>query len=277
MKSRRDILKSSRHKKFLEKRKTYSLWGAAVLVVVFLLVGVLAWLSGNEKVVIAQVQTRGNSAVSTEEIISMVNDEISGKYLWLFHKNNSFLYPRDKILEHILSEQKRISEADVYLDGLTSLVVSVTERKSAYLWCGNEYPEEGEVSKNCFFMDSDGYLFAPAPYFSGDVFFEWYGPTEKKTENPIGDRFLQYAEFKKLVSLKEAVLALGLKTTHLAVRLDGDYALALKDSGDILFNSDQEFDALLGNLDSVLGELASTKKLEYVDLRFGNKIFYKYK
>lgn len=276
MKSRRDILKSSRHKKLLEKRKAFALWGSLILASFFVLVGVLSWFSGNEKVVIAEIEARGNSVVSGEEIVSMVREEMAGKYLWLFRKDNSFLYPREMIKERILSEQKRISEADVYLNNLASLVVSVTERKPAYLWCGPEYSEE-ENKKSCFFMDRDGYIFASAPYFSGDVFFEWYGPTEEKSENPIGDRFLPYTEFKKLVSFREAISALGLKTTHLTTRADGDYALALKDSGSILFNSDQEFDALLGNLDSAIGALAKYKELEYIDLRFGNKIFYRYK
>ncbi|MCR4306421.1 MAG: hypothetical protein NUV42_00465 [Candidatus Yonathbacteria bacterium] len=276
MKSRRDILKSSRHKKLLEKRKVFAVWGAAMIAVFFMLTGVLAWLSGNEKVVIAEIEARGNSVVPGEEIVSMVQREIAGKYLGLFHKNNSFLYPQSAILERILSEQKRISDVNIYLDNLALLVVSVTERKPAYLWCGNEYSEE-ENKEACFFMDSDGYIFAEAPYFSGDVFFEWYGPTEEKNGNPIGDRFLPYIEFKKLVSFREAISALGLKTTHMTAKTDGDYALSLKDSGSILFNSDQEFDALLGNLDSAISALASYKNLEYVDLRFGNKIFYRYK
>ncbi len=276
MKSRRDILKSSRHKKLLEKRKALAIWAALIATAFFALTGVLAWLSGNEKVVIAEIEARGNSVVPGEDIVNMVREEMAGKYLWLFHKDNSFLYPREMIKERILSEQKRISEADVYLDNLASLVVSVTERKPAYLWCGSGYSQE-ENKEACFFMDRDGYIFASAPYFSGDVFFEWYGPTEEKSENPIGDRFLPYAEFKKLVSFREAISSLGLKTTRLIAKADGDYALTLKDSGDILFNSDQEFDALLGNLDSAIGALVSIKALEYVDLRFGNKIFYRYK
>jgi len=276
MKSRRDILRSSRHKKFLEKRRTYFLWGGGVLALLGVLVGVLAWLSGNPRAVIADIEIRGNSAVASETIAGMAREQVAGKYLWLFHKDNIFLYPREHIRKSILSQHKRISDLDMYLDDSAVLVINITERKSAYLWCGDAYPEE-EREKRCFFMDPAGYIFSPAPYFSGNVYFEWYGPTQEHSGDPVGERFLPLAEFKKLVSLKEALAALDLETTHLESRADGDFALALKDSGDILFNIDQEFGALLDNLDSVTGELVSFEDLEYIDLRFGNKIFYRYK
>ena len=110
--------------------------------------------------VIAEIEARGNSVVPGEEIVNMVRGEMTGKYLGLFHKNNSFLYPESAILERILSEQKRISDVNVYLDNLALLVVSVTERKPAYLWCGNEYPEE-EGKKVCFFLQRFAALCLP--------------------------------------------------------------------------------------------------------------------
>ena len=61
---------------------------------------------------------------------------------------------------------------------------------------------------------------------------------------------------------------------------DGDiYEIYLKEGWYVILNNENEPESSFNNLELVLGETVKEKrsKLEYVDLRFGNKVFFKLK
>jgi len=274
MKSRHSILKNSRQKRFQQQQKRYLVVLVVFLFVVALLVGLFAWLSGHERFLVRNINVDGNSVVQTDDVLSVVDEEASGKYLFLFTKQNTFIYPKDTIENRLLNEFKRIKDLDIKRKNFTALEIYITEYTPKYLWC-SEYVEDDEsnINENCYFMNKDGYVYAKAPSFSGNIFFEWY--TKSSSAEPIGSLMLDGDTFSKLVTFIDVVGNIGFDLIQITQQEEGDYTLVSDSGSKILFNIDQDSAVLVDTLDSVLDEIEKDGALDYIDLRFGNKVFFK--
>lgn len=271
-------LKKRRRRAFLNK----ALLGLFVLSVGVALAAYLSRLSGLN---IQTVQAEGNNIVDSKNIAGLAESEISGKYLWLFPKSNILFYPKGAVKEALASEYPRLKDIGLSVRNDGVLVISVTEREPLYTWCGESIPLN-ESGQKCFFLDRDGYIFDEAPYFSGDVYFKFYGARGVALLHPKGSYFAK-ENFSGLTEFKDAVSALGLKPSAFYLKEDGDAELYLSASKasqpKILVKADADMEVLAANLEVALGtEPLKTKfakeraRLEYLDLRFDNKVYSKF-
>ena len=113
--------------------------------------------------------------------------------------------------------------------------------------------------------------------FFRQCIFELFGPLSGEGIDPIGRRFLDSLAFTKLILFKDAVAGYGGEAVKFAVTKDGDHIFILNNGSKIIFGADQDFDTLTGNLDAVSATLPQNAPIEYIDLRYGNKVFFKEK
>ncbi len=139
-------------------------------------------------------------------------------------------------------------------------------------------------------MDESGYIFDKAPYFSGEVYFKFYGLFDiNNIDNPLGSYFSKQ-NFEQLVSFKYLLAGIGLKPVALYIADNGDAQMFLSDGDSlmadpkIIFKVDSDFQKVAENLETALSTepLQSNFKnkyssLLYIDLRFGSKVYYKFK
>ncbi len=266
-------LKKRRKKDLLNK----VLLCLAAFVVVFFL---LAYLARLPSINIASMEVSGNKVIDTESIDAVLETETAGKYFWLFPKTNILIYPKSKIKKELADKFKRLGQIDISLDKKI-LHVAVTERVALYTWCG-QTPPENLKKEECYFMDKDGFIFDEAPYFSGDVYFKFYG------ESAVGEYFAK-DNFQKFIPFKDALKMMGLKVLALYVESDGNNRILLSAKNpntkkpEVIFKIDADLTKIAENLDTALSTdpLKSEFKnnyagLEYIDLRFGNKVYYKF-
>ena len=301
MKLKHDYVKSYRL-----GRKTKVNWKEKLFVLfvgLLTLFALLVFLSQNEYLLIDDIKVIGTKVLEEDELSADVQEEISGYYLSLFPKNNIFLYPQRKIKSRLLDTHKRIGEIKVRLRSANELLVKVTEREGEYLWCGEKRRTDAELERKtdaklgaeekCYFVDKESFIFATSPYFSSNVFFTFYGsPTEeggKPQGSGIGSYLFTESEFKRIILFKEFLSDIGVTTYALLKKDDGDYELFLVDSFSreeslprIVFNQSNDFEKILNNLNSALKTEPLSNlderlaELEYIDLRFDNKVVYKF-
>lgn len=249
----------------------------------------LSWLSKISAVQIVNIEVSGNSAVSGEEIKSLMTEESSKKYLLLFSKNSRLLYPKKQIKTKILNDLKGIEKIEVKFKGLKTVVASIIERKPNSVWCADT--ENDTKSKNskdeniagCYFLDKEGMVFSNAPDFSGETYVHYYGLLDGS--NPIGKIYLPSAKFEEISDFLNSLKVLGIIISQFHAETESDYEIYLENESKIIIDDKQPFGKTLANLESILSELgigkglsaSSSIKLDYVDLRFGNKVFYKTK
>jgi cell division septal protein FtsQ len=277
----RSVLNSPRLLELKKKKRKVLAQKIFFLVFLFILILVgLSFLSKWEKININNIQISGNKVIETKMIEDIVKADIAGDYLWFFPKTNFLLYPKGEITKELTDKYKRIKNISLNIENLKTLDVSITERTALYTYCGIAPAELDSRNQKCYFMDESGYIFDEAPYFSGEVYTKFYGNT--------GPYFFE-PNFVKLISFKEALKNIGVKPVVFFVEDNGDIEIFLSSTtaqlGPVIFlKADADFNQVVENLQTVLTTepLQSDFKnkyssLLYIDLRFGNKVYYKFR
>jgi hypothetical protein len=282
---KRDILSSPRLAE-LKKRRRRALEKKVLLVLFsFVLVfGLFVFISRLDKLNITNIEVSGNKIIDTEAITEIAQSNLSGYYFYFIPKSNFVLYPKNKIEKELTEKFKRIKNISFDLNKSKTLSISLSEREGSYVWCGEVLPspETKVEDHNCFFVDNTGYVFDSAPYFSGDVYFKFFGK--------LSDSYFAPELFAKLISLKESLPSMSLKGSSLSIKDDGDIELYLSSnltpplSPKIVFKKDFDLEKTVSNLEaSVTSDPLKTDlknkyaSLMYIDLRFGNKVYFKFK
>ena len=249
----------------------------------------LVFLSRWKKINIENIQVSGNKVIDTDTIEAVVQKDLAGHYFWLFPKTNFLLYPKKYIRNNLENTFKRFLDVSISLDRMKTLKISVSEREGKYLWCGTLIPAliNDTSSYKCYFTDQYGYIFDEAPYFSGNVYFKFYGKNDGNSANPAGTYFLKN-NFDKIVEFKNALSEFGLNPTSFWLDENGDANIALSSEptagAKIIFKLDSDYEKITQNLQAAITTdplqtklKTSLSSLLYIDLRFGNNIYYKFK
>lgn len=285
---KRNVLNSPRLLELKKGRRRVLLGKILLFILAFLVVFfLLAYISRLPSLNISAIEINGNKAVETDTIKASVQKEIEGKYLWLFPRTNIFLYPKKDIEKNLSNQFTRLNDVNLSIKNSKILEVKLTERVALYTWCGIVLPETAPNQK-CYFMDEDGFIFDEAPYFSGGVYFKFYGTTNLEGNVPSSGYFSEQ-NFKKLISFKKALENIKLKPVALYIQDDGDVTILLSggiksSEPEIILKVDSDIQKVAENLEAALTTepLQSNFKnkyssLLYIDLRLNNKVYYKFK
>ncbi len=226
---------------------------------------------------IQDLQIEGNSLVENNQLEAIVESKLSGKYWKLFSRRNAVLYPKEEIEKAVLAEFLPITKTVVSLLHFKTLFLQVTERKPFGLFCGPSILEKGP----CYYLDSEGFVFFKAPSFSEDVLPTFYG-TLPLVGDPLAQKFLPPNLFQKSVSFREKIENMGFVPAYIFKKDEGTLELYLKNGSKIIFDPRIETEKILQNFSALLRDsslgLQKTRgefSVSYIDLRFGNKVFYK--
>lgn len=285
----KDIPISPRLKEIKRKHRVRNIWILILSFIFFIsLIWSMSYFSKDKRITIKDVVINGTNIINWGEVETVVRNDISGKYLYLFSKSNSFIYPRNKIKKDLKKKFPRIEEIEVSTDGLNTITLNIKERIGTYLYCGETIPYDTvDVGENCFFVNQEGYIFDKAPYFSGDIYFKYYLSLEEKGD--LKGRYLMEKEdFFRITSFVDNIESLGLKPVYIVIENDGLHSLYLEHkptsiSPKIIFRKEESLDKIFENLSIAMKEKefaneinSKYDKLLYIDLRFKNKVLYKF-
>ncbi len=219
------------------------------------------------------VTLSGQLLVDPQEMTKTTLDFLEGSYVYIIPKNNSIVYPKQALVEHIRNVFPRIEEITISRDGLSGLAIAIKERGFEALWCGPE-PRTEEV---CYFVDSNAVIFAEAPQFSGDAYTVYYGPVPE--EPVVGHQFVPSTVFQNTQAIVEQAKKLKLFPRKVVFDQSGDYKVFLYTGAYVVVSTKddpQEVNRHLALLVNTLSD-RQLQDLDYIDMRFGNKLFYKFK
>ncbi len=260
--------KAVRSPEFHKKQEFYRKirLGFFALLVLVLLVGPI-FLIRSENLLISKVSIVGNEVTEMGDIQNLVKDKLNGYYLKLFPKSSVALYPKDDIEKSLLDSIPRLASVNVSLSGTKSIKIEVVERAPFALYCAD----------TCFFMDDTGYIYSKAPTFSSGVYTIY--KSEPKLETPLKTQFFNQKDLISISTFSKNVENLGLKT-KVVTKKDDEYSATLSAGAELRWRMDENLDKLYVDLDSFMKEskLKTTdiERLLYLDLRFDNKVFYKF-
>jgi len=257
-----------------KRRRVFFIKMLSLLMLIGISVGLFIYGFNTDSFKIQNVLVTGGQEFVNKEVGEYAMKNIlAGSYFGVLPKQNILIYPKGEIRKKIKSGFPRIEDISFELDPFKKQVlnISIKEREEIGVWCRNM----GEYS-DCYFVDKNGYVFAPAPTYSEGVIFSYFGNIQG---DPVGQSFadpVKFSELNVFVNTIENNSRLNFEPTGLEYTNPGEYKLFLRNGGHILFSDSYGLAYAYDNL-----ILAASKKeitpenLDYLDLRIPNKVFYK--
>ena len=209
--------------------------------------------------------------ISESAIKEAVQNELTHEGFELFSSQNTFVLNTGKLEEKLITLFPLTKTISISRSGLTGLTIEITEKTARLNYC--------DKATACFDVDEEGFIFAPQASSSAKL-LTITGLYEKA---PLGDFVLKTDEVKSLLFFIQQIGKIGFKTT--IINLDTDnVSLTLEDGGKIHLRRTQDLAKALSLLEALtkdtnlnITESQFLKNLDYIDMRYGNKIAYKLK
>ncbi|MBI2100681.1 MAG: hypothetical protein HYT47_01530 [Candidatus Vogelbacteria bacterium] len=277
-----------------------------IFLCLFLMLATATWLFiflNDERFSLRVIEVSGNRLLTDESLIAAARQALTGRRWFVFRRDRYWFYDPRTVTSVLSQRFDRLSAVTVAASSWQILRLEVAERATAALWC----PVELRVSADCFYLDATGLAFARAPHFSRPPLLVitgfWPLPrgeagtsTMSAAAAVIGSQPLPRSLFSRLIKLRsrldssfdDTALA-GATMQQIIVTSFGDieFNLASKRSlarpFKIMVGGDQSDEEILTFLRATLAapafqsELAAGRALEYFDLRFAHKVFYRFR
>lgn len=254
------------------------------ILVVYLLFAIVSWSTHREAIRITRVEVSGAHAINTESVKDIANNFLSETILWKIDRNNRFLYPKANLSLALRSLDSNIKAIDLNVEGKKTLVINVTEYQAKHLWCTSEEADadatttEGRV---CYLADGEGYIFSPSPDYSGHPYDIYRTNIAGSGEqgSPVGLFMLPKDELDKVYTLIRELEKIQIFVHEVDQIDEHDYSFTSDAPWVFLWSSDKDPKESVANLHLATEEISRTRKgtttVSSIDIRFGNKIFYK--
>lgn len=255
------------------RRRIFLIRFGGVCLLALIATGLVSWGLHQPSINISTVVIQGNHVVTNEEINAVVDEVLAGSYWYLFPRRSSLIYPEQELSASILERLKRIKSIELVRTDLHTLSIDVREQQSYALWCRSG---KREGQEECYFLNKDGLVYAPAPNFTGNVFFRFYD--DLNSGDVIGKLYLD-GSFDRITVLIDSIRNLGEVPVALRPLTADDFELHMENGSAILFGRKQRSSEVVDNLKAVHGsetfKNVNGKDIDYIDLRFGNKVYFK--
>lgn len=240
-----------------------------LLIALFVGLGYGVWYGSRlDTLTIKEVKVEGGETVSNNTIKEIAARELGGEYFKLVPKRFAWTYPEEKVLTAVKTVARVNDVAIEVVDGET-LEVSFTEYHPYALWC------DATATNNCVFIDEFGYAFDEAPSLVGGAFLRY----SDVNASPEVGRAVFSANFIKdsvtLIDYLNEKWQFEVTEINRQNEDESDYSLAA--GGTLKISSRQSVEETLENLEAILtsGEFSHLRpgNFQYIDLRYGNKVF----
>ncbi len=270
----RVVLPESRIRLQRHRRRMLLLW-SAVTVCILLLGGSIAllWLPQWR---ITAVSITGTQTLTPSAIATVAYADLSGRYGYIIPKNNVLVYPKQKISADVLRQFPVLQTVSVGIENFHTLRVGVVERTPVAQYCGSE----AASNTPCYLLDQNGMVYAPALQNSESAYVSYFGST---TQGALPWQYLSPEQFQSLLALTQAVNGVAKTDTVHSVSVDslGEVHMMFGSGFTLLFMLSQNPGDVLHSFSLALTSDPFTthalSAVEYLDMRFGDRLYYKLK
>lgn len=238
------------------------------------LVGICVTLTRLTRLQIASVEIEGTNVADPTEVSTFVFGQLQGTRLYVFPRTSIILAQTRRLERNLRTAFPRFETVRVMRTGLSRLTITVSEYGGAYLWCTD--------ATQCLFMDKNGVVFAEAPYFSGSAYPKVFiGAQADLPFRPITTEQLALIEL-----LTERLNAISIAPTEFHFVSEHNLEIVFLHNSTmskIMIDPTLSIETSLEALFTALRTQPLSAKyqdasriLQYIDLRFENKVVYKF-
>lgn len=243
---------------------------------IFLLCFVLIGLGGafyfaflSDYFAIESINISGLKTVAEEDVRGRVNGVLDRRKWVVGRLSNYFLFSADLAEAEIEGAFPKIGALKIEKNYPKALSIFITERNAVGVWCREE---------KCFYLDKSGVIFEPAPRSFGGLmitvedFRAIEGVSLSAAVLKEGEAMF-FEEAKRLVTQN---FPFGTKSFVITQR--NEIEILTSENWRVLLDKKESIEYQLSNLKYLLDEKIRERRreLEYVDLRLGNRVYYRF-
>ncbi|MBI5045781.1 MAG: FtsQ-type POTRA domain-containing protein [Candidatus Niyogibacteria bacterium] len=261
---------------------------------------------------VKNIEIDGLSGLAREQVLRETKTLIFGNMALVFPYDNMFVVSTDKLAENLSRKFLDIKDLTVARQWPSGLKIGGSERVTWAIYCRapvlskseaigyktqssellrvvapvlskseaigykTQSSELSRVVNACFLADSGGMLFSGAPDFQGNLLLKIYD--ERGVALKTGDAVFNLKDFSIMAEfVVQLENDLNNRVSRIVLKDGGVKEFYLKDWY-VLTDDSVDYKTARNNLNLTLSEIGDNRGLlEYIDLRFSNKIFYKFK
>lgn len=247
------VLKSSNKK----GKKFYNIIYIILLITVLVF---LYWFIYGNVWKIQKVEILNAKHTDINILKSDIDDFLDKKKLLIIPNDHIIFFSKKEMQNHILNTYPSVENVEIIKNRNREIIVTIKDRKATGVWC----------DENCFFFDDEGILFKKSFEFTGSVFATWSTVSSSTlkfydkaicVDTCIDKNFVNFLSKNKIKKVLINGEELRMNTEQ------GYYIKALNNSNITIKNMNMFLNKYEDSLNT----------LDYVDVRFTDKIFYKMK
>jgi cell division septal protein FtsQ len=237
-----------------------------------LFISLCIYLINLPNIQIKNIDIQGTIFIEKENIEQIVRTQLSEKNFLILPKSNIFLFSKKELYDR-LKQDPAIVDVKINKDYFKGIQIAITEQEKRALYCRDE------SYSDCFYVNTEGMMYSKVDEY---VIAEQEIIIISENNNlQIKDTILDQSVYVGLMQFIRSIAQKNIQTAIVYIKNDGRIELKTR-TGVLIINS--KFDDFKKNFTNFValfeqGILTeeSFNTLEYVDLRFGNKVFYKNK
>ena len=216
--------------------------------------------------------------VDKNQIIDIIEHDLDGQIVSCLKKKNYFFINKDKIIKDILKDS-RLKTVSITKEFSDKMIVDVVEYKNVAIWCASETKE------SCFIIDNgiaQKQITMEDSVVTNNKHFIIIDNAHKDVA--VGDHVITEENLQKIETLSNELKFV------LDAEIEQSFKITSQGSGEVQFTTDEGWYIII-DLSQDLNKILDIAKLfvkkvdlpgrrsdlEYVDMRFREKIFYKMK
>lgn len=223
----------------------------------------------------------GVETLPKEDLLSVINSSLQKKFLLALPAGNLIILSKKNLSKTLKENFQRINEVSVKKNYFKkTLKVVITERAPWAVWCQKKEGENVDTvfPKECYYADKNGALFQNSPIFSGGLILQIL---DKRDFAPsLGKTFLDKISLEGLQNFLDLFVDSGYpEVAAIEITKDSAFWINTVRGWKVFIDNETDPKIALENLGLLINSTLSDNMddLDYIDLRFSNKSFYKLK
>lgn len=229
---------------------------------------------------IKHIEITGSETLSEDDLRLTTEEELRGSRFYFIPRKAIFALDGKEFSAAIITKFPKIAQLQVKKIFPDSLSLRVREREFFGVYCNDldtatSTPLRGETV--CVYIDRNGFAYEKAPQVSGSLIVKI---SSDQSAVLVPGQLIQpeiMEKMRDIASLLERIAEIKVTGYILFSKIESEIRTMTADGFELWFKSEDDFEKAAFVLKRVLDEEIKEQKprLQYVDLRLGNKVFYK--
>lgn len=249
-----------------------------ICVLLFLILAHLSFLR------IRAIRAEHTETLNPDLIIKTVQKFLAGSFALIFPRDSIFFIRTSSIRRELQRKFPQIASITVTKELPSTIAISLTERKLWGIFCNDLALSDTasttpSASPVCMYIDRSGFAYGSAPASSGFLIMKI---STDRADSAVGASAVEPALMDDLRAHADAFkknLDLTIVGYQIYSKIPSEIRLITSEGFMLILKRDDPIDRIMPILKKLLTDEIKIRRsrVDYIDLRFGNKVFYKFK